>query len=279
MSTTNQVAILAQNLAAPALLLATFFGADSWISKDASKQLSDALSDAAQAPGDSKHVAAFREFLADNFGGSPSHRLQSVFLITVISLLFFLSMYTARMTGLFDQLMSKGFLAQFIGNGLVIVFLINWFTYRHYLHLVSVLSERSVAQNAVWIALDLMTKVVLFCVLTAVIYVMFAMLFGSFHGDVGSALHAVPVTILGALKFENLTGVYVYSLALSATPIYVMVLLKLMANHPALARLVQRVVFVLARDKPIRAAAAFFAGTLAAFSLAMTLVVSPLRVL
>jgi hypothetical protein len=268
-----------QSLAAPGMLVAMFFGADSLLGKDASKALSDAIDDVSKNPNDSRAAKAFEKFLDDNF--SPKNGvggfLSSVFLLTVFSLLFFLALYTARMSNLFDQLLTKGFLTQFIGNGLVITFAINCYVFSQYKNLLSVFARASIGRSILWILSDICVKCILFIGLTTLIYVIFALTTNAFHGSATAAIKAAPVTIWNALFFENLTSVYLYSLLLSSVPVYLVVIIKLMIHNESFYKIVQRTLFLLPiKEKPIRAAACVFAGLLALFGLTVAAMVTPL---
>ena len=93
----------------------------------------------------------------------------------------------------------------------------------------------------------------------------------------GTAIRAVPITIREALYFRNLTSVYIYSLLLSSFPIYVAVLVKLLAVSPKFAKVTQRALFFFPiAEKPLRAAAIVFALFAGVFCLALSAMVSPL---
>ena len=268
-----------QSLGAPGMLLAMFFGADNLLGKDASKALSDAIDDVAKSPNDSNAAKSLENFLDDNFSpkNGTGNFLLSIFLLTVFSLLFFLALYTARVTSLFDQLMTKGFLAQFIGNGLVITFMVNYFIFTQYRNLLSIFAKDSIWKNFMWIIADICLKCILFIGLTAIIYVIFAVFAGAFHGSALTALGAVPITIWKALFFENLTSVYIYSMLLSSMPIYLVVIIKLMINSNNFYKFVQRLLFLLPiKEKPIRAAACLFAGLLGVFGVTASVILKTL---
>lgn len=268
-----------QALTAPGMILAMFFGADSLLGKDASKALSEAIDDVAKNPSNSKAARSLEIFLDDNFSpkNGVGNFLLSVFLLTVASLLFFLALYTARMTSLFDQLLTKGFLAQFIGNGLIITFAVNCFVFLQYKNLLSVFVRASLLKNILWIFSDICLKLGLFTALTAVIYAMFAIFTDAFHGSVLTALGAVPITIWRAFFFENLTSVYVYSMLLSSVPVYLVVIIKLMIHSEAFYKFVQRLLFLLpVKEKPVRAATVIFSGLLGAFAAIASAMLRPL---
>jgi hypothetical protein len=279
MSNLETASAAIQSLAAPGMLLAMFFGGDSLLGKDASKALSDAIDDVVKSPNESKSAKSLEMFLDDYF--SPKNGkwnfLLSVFLLTVFSLLFFLAIYTARVTSLVDQLLTKGFLAQFIGNGLVITFVVNYFIFTQYKNLISIFVKDSILKNLLWILADICLKCILFIVLTGLIYAAFAVLSGAFRGSVVNAIGAVPITIWNALFFENLTSVYIYSMLLSSLPIYLVVIIKLMIYSGGFYKFVQRVLFILpVKEKPVRAAACLFAGVLGLFGITASALLKPL---
>lgn len=279
MESLNHASTLAQALFAPGLVVMLFFGADSFIGSEASKALSEAIRDVAARPRDSRWQAALNDFLAEYFPpkGNPKSFFLSVFVLTSVSLLFFLAIYTARTTGLLGQLASKGFVLQFIGNGLLVTFAVNCIAYMTYRQLLSAFAANSLAKNIMWIAADFCAKAILFIALTAIVYVCFAVTTNAFGGHVGAALAAVPITIQEALYFRNLTSVYIYSLLLSSFPIHVMLIVKLLVLSPAFARVAQRALFFLPiAEKPIRAAALIFAFFAALFCVILSALVSPL---
>lgn len=279
MSTLQSTTTAIQSLAAPGMLLVMFFGADSLLGKDASKALSDAIDDVARKPTDSNAAKSLERFLDDSFSprNGKGNYLLSIFLLTIFSLLFFLALYTARMTSLIDQLMSKGFLAQFIGNGLVITFAVNYFTFSQYKNLLSVFAKDSLLKNFIWIIADICLKFLLFAGLTTIIYAAFAIFAGAFHGSVVTATGAVPRTIWNALFFENLTSVYIYSMLLSSVPIYLVVIIKLMIHSSKFTSFVQQLLFLLpVKEKPIRAATCLFAGVLGLFGVIASVMLRPL---
>lgn len=280
MSNANALPGFLQALTAPTLLLMMFFGADSLVGKEASKTLSDAIDATARNPNESKPAKALEEFLEDNFSfkKGPANFFQSVFLLTIFSLLFFLTIYTARTTSLYDQLLTKGFLTQFIGNGLLITFAINCFLFAQYNNLLASFVASSILRNLLWIFSDICVKAFLFIGLTTLIYISFALTTNAFGGDVRDAISAVPITIWKALFFENLTSVYIYSMLLSSVPIYLVVLIKLMILHPGFTKSIQRMIFFLpVKEKPIRAAAVLFSAILASFGLVLTALLAPFK--
>jgi len=275
----THVTTLAQAFLAPSLVVMLLFGADAFVGSAASQALSEAIRDVAARPRDSRWHLALDDFLAEYFPpkGKPGKFLLSVFVLTSISLAFFLTIYTARTSGLFGQLLSQGFVLQFLGNGLVVTFAVNCIAYLTYRQLLSAFAADSLPRNLLWIAADFCAKAILFIILTAIVYVVFAATTNAFRGSVSSALGAVPITIREALFFRNLTSVYIYSLLLSSFPIFVAFIVKLLVLSPAFARVAQRALYFLPiAEKPIRAAALIFAFFAALFCLILSALVSPL---
>jgi hypothetical protein len=270
---------LAQSLFAPALVVTMFYKADAILSSEASKAISQAIQDVAARPEESKWSQALEDFLSEYFPpqGNPGKFWLSVFVLTSVSLIFFLAIYTARSTGLVDQLLNKGFLLQFIGNGLLITLLINSLAYSQYRHLLKSFASSSLSRNILWILADFCMKAILFIAITAVIYAVFTITRHAFSGDLKSAMRAVPITIREALFFRNLTAVYIYSLLLSSFPIFVAVIVKLLILSPSFAKIVQRMLFFFPiAEKPLRAAAIVFAVFAGGFCFVMSVILSPL---
>lgn len=278
METALYVTTLAQSVFAPALIVGLFYGSDKLLSTAASKSIAEAIMDVAAQPKDSKWSAALQEFLAEHFPprGNPGKFWFSVLLSTLVSLLIVLAIYSAQVSGLVGQLLTPGFLRQFIGNGLLITLLVNAFAYWQYRNLLQSFVSNSIARNLLWILADLCAKAILFIFLTAIIYCAFALTSRAFNGSVESALRAVPITVHDALFFRNLTSVYIYSLTLSSFPIFLAVIVKLFVLHPAFARASQRILFFLPlAEKPVRAAAIIFAFFSSLFCLILSVLLSP----
>lgn len=266
---------LLQTALTPAVLIGvTLWNSDKALSEAGAKALYQAIEHTAQDPKNSQATQALESFLDQYFSSNNGWFtfLASVFLLTTISLVIVLAVYTYRMSGLFVQLMTSGFVLQFIGNGFVVTFIVNYFILSQYRHLLGSFVADSTARNLSLVLLDLVTKVVLFIVLTALTYALFASLGNAFHGDVLSALGSVPITIREAILFRNLTSVYIYSLILSSFPIFVVVIVKLMIAGPNFSTFVRRILFWLPlKDKPIRVATCVFALLAATLSLIFSL--------
>jgi hypothetical protein len=121
------------------------------------------------------------------------------------------------------------------------------------------------------LAIDMIGKVVLFIVVAAMVYIMFAHWAGSFNGSEIMALRAVGSTIAGAASFENLTGAYLYATAISTFPLFLGACIEIMQESPAFSRIVRGAFFFLPfKDKPIRAIAVVVGTFFAMFGVVVT---------
>jgi hypothetical protein len=260
---TSSVWNLVQSGVVPAALLGlSLWNSDKVISEDGAKTLYREIEGAAKNPGGSRIAEVLEAFLRHHF--SVDHGilrfLRNVLLLTLLSLFAFLAVYTYTTKGLVQQLLTTGFLRQFFGNGFVVTFLVNTIVLLTYPLVIAWFARDSLRRNLFLLLLDLIFKVALFFFLTAITYMFFASAYGAFGDDVMNALRAVPRTIGNAIQFRNLTSVYLYSLLLSSFPVFVVMLLKLMAREPKFARAVRGLLFWLPfKSKPLRAASAVFA--------------------
>jgi hypothetical protein len=269
------VLTLLQNALTPAVLIGvTLWNSDKALSEAGAKALYQAIEHTTQNPRTSEVARALESFLDQFFSprkGWPTF-LASVLVLTVVSLLIVLAVYTSRMSGLFDQLLTRGFIVQFIGNGLVVTFVVNCVVFSQYRHLLASFAVDSTARNLGLVLLDLLAKAVLFIALTAVTYVLLATLGDAFRGDALAALGAVPITVREAVLFRNLTSVYIYSLILSSFPVFVVIVVKLMIASPAFSAFVRKLFFWLPlKDKPLRLATCAFAVFTGLFVLVFSL--------
>jgi hypothetical protein len=262
-------ALLQTGVASAVLVGTTLWKSDKVISEDAAKLLYDKIEKTFVDPAQSPISETIERFLNRYFSFTDGigKFIVNVFLLTAVSLLLFLSIYASRTIGLFGQLLSPGFILQFLGNGFVVTFIVNLLVLYSYRYLVTLLVSSSVLLNLLLVLADLTMKVLLFIVWTACTYVLFAAGGNAFGGDPIEALEAVPATILQAITFNDLTSVYMYSLVMSSFPIFVVVLIKVMVANPGAAKGVRTLLFCLPfKSKPLRAISsllALFCGILA----------------
>lgn len=277
--TASSIVAILQTGVAPAIIVGiVLWNADKAISKAGAENLYKAIRQSADSPSESKVAAAIDGFLtryfADRLGTVRFFR--NVFVLTASSLLILLSIYAYKTPGMTSVLLTKGFLRQFIGNGFVVTFLVNCATFLAYPLLTQRISRSSVLQNCGFVALDIVGKATLFIILTAITYALFALFGSAFGGDVVRAVGAVSVTLSGAIRFNNLTSVYFYSVLISSFPIWVVILIQLMAKYPGLSRLVQLILFWLPFDtKPLRAISVVFAALAGLFAFTISVLLIP----
>lgn len=251
--------------------------ADVWISDAGAKRLYGAISRAVTTPQDSE-IRTTLESLLDHYfsleNGWPKF-LKNVLVLTLTSLIFLLGVYVAKTPDLAEQLLTKGFLRQFFGNGFVVTFVVNCFLFSQYKRFIQSFVSDSVLHNIALIGLDIVLKAIMFIVLTLFTYFVFALTSDAFGANIRAVPKVAATTILHAVRFQNLTSVYLYSLVLSSFPIFVIVLTKLMLLSPGFAKVIQAIFFWLPFEgKPLRAIAVVFSVLAAMFALAFALLLS-----
>jgi hypothetical protein len=263
----------------PVLLLGiVLWNSDKVLSKNGAKALYSAIEQTAQKPSESEISNILESFLSKYFSlknGLITFTF-NVFLLTLTSLLCLLSIYAYKTQGLSERLLTEGFLTQFIGHGFVITLVINYFTFAAYPLFIRSFSSDSLACNLRTLFFEIFIKAGSFVLLTAFIYILFSFSRGSFGGSALLAIEAVPVTLISAVKFENLVSVYLYSLVISSFPIYVVILIKMMIVNKRFSMIVRGLLFWLPFEtKPLRAVSTVFAIFTGMFSIMVSLVVTP----
>ena len=265
----------------PTLVVGTvLWNSDKTISAAGAIILYKAIKGTAEDPSQSEVKKFIDAFLNKYFSleNGPITFTWNVLLLTMASLVFMLSIYTWNTPGLSGQLLSRGFLAQFFGNGFVVTFLVNCCIFMFYPFFSDQIAAGSPVRNLIIFFLDVMAKVALFTFLTAITYVLFAIVNGAFGGDPLLAISRVPITLFGAARFENLTAVYLYSVTISSFPIFVVILIKLMLIHPRLSRTIRSLLFWLPFEtKPLRAISIVFALSSGVFALTVACMMSLLK--
>lgn len=253
---------------AVAILVTTFWKGDDLISSDGRKLISARINGAITSSGE---AAAIEEVVRAYFSGRlPALRFAAnVMLFTISSMLLLLVIYVSLTPNFLSSLINdpmqrSQLLKQFVFDGLIKTFVANYIGFSVY----SLRSERVDFDPVRSLFVDVVIKVVVFIVLTAAIYVAYAKIQGAFSGKTGTALAAVGPTILLAAKFQNLTAVYLYSLALSSLPLYLAALLRALSDHPRFSAVIRSLFFWLPfHDKPVRALAVVLGCFFALFAL------------
>lgn len=254
--------------------LLTFWKADDQLTEQGRKYLYESLSNmtgSVQAP----FVVMDRYF---HPGITFFKMLKNTLLFSVASLILLLALYMSLVPGFFnsiwnDEMSRAPFIRQIFTNGLPVVFIVNYVGFSLYL---SSSRPGKFAGSAVRVlALDVFARMLLFCLLTAIVYLGSAHLFGSFSGDMWQAVRAVGPTITLAATFGNLSGVYVYAAAISAFPLFIAALIELMQASPGFSRFVRGIFFFLPfENKPIRSLAAILGVFFGLFALVISVFAS-----
>ena len=155
---------------------------------------------------------------------------------------------------------------------------VNFFVLSTYRFLINSFVNDSISKNLLIVLADLTLKVLLFVTWTALTYVWFATIGNSFSGDPVTALKAVPITISEAMRFRNLTSVYMYSLVVSSFPIFVVVLIKILVVDHRAAKAVRSLLFWLPfKFKPLRTISTIFAIFCGVLALLTSVLVTSLQ--
>ena len=253
-----------------------FWKADDFISKDGRNALTELLTQTVACPQRS-NVKLFIDQFLDAYVSPklPARKfIMGILLISLLSISVTLAVYLAKTDGLFAQLMDDStalnyFLRQTILDGFLLVFLVNCFSFSIYGYFVWRYSHAHQI-TIVYLILEAVAKMAVFVFATAIIYVIFAQIFGSFGGSSIAALKSVRPTIEGAMRFDNLTGVYFYAVAISSFPLFICAMVEALADNAGLAFAIGRLFYWLpVYDNPVRAIVvifSIFAGFLAALT-------------
>ena len=257
---------------------ATLWKADDvFLSKSGAKIIYKSIKDATNAPENSEISKAINDFIDGYFSPNNGYGrfFLNVLILTLASLLVTLSIYTAKTVGLFDQLLTGGFLYQFFGNGFVVTYLVNFFVFLSYPILIGKISMSNTRTSLAVLLLDMVAKIFLFILLTAITYMFFTDFYGSFGGSKLAAINSIPATLLLASQFNNLTSVYLYSIILSSFPIFIVVLINLMRTSATLSTFIRQTLFWLPFEaKPLRTIALVFSVFVGLFLLILSLLLS-----
>lgn len=263
------------------LIVAGFFwGGDDLISDEGSELISSAISYRIDNPKEilkNPETNLMDKFFSRNVPTMKFVRNVALVSIVSISILLFIYIYTVK--GLAAQLITEKFALyyfsrQIIFDGLPTVFIVNFISFNIYAGRTTEGREVSFAS----LVIDIVVKLITFLICTVFIYIFFTIFLHSDNNNITLALHSIGITLREAIFFHNLTSVYLYSVAISSLPIFMMFLIYYMANHPMFASAVHTAFFWLPfKKKPIRALSivvgfflAIFAGCAAvAASIAM----------
>ena len=163
--------------------------------------------------------------------------LMNVLLFSLAGLVPVLLIYVLLSPGFASTLIAGGpplsrFLRQVLTNGLPVVFVTNYVGF--FLYALSQEIPTSNRDPALYLLADPPTRVAIFLILHALIYMLSADWFGSFGGSRITALGVVAPTLARSALFENISGVYLYATMVSAIPLYV----SAIAHSPRLSRTV-----------------------------------------
>lgn len=244
----------------------SFWKADNLISEDGRKLIYQHITAAVHQPGNSAVAGQARQFLDNYFSRElPLYRFAgNVIVFSLASIFTVLCLYVLRTSGLLiqlttDALARQQFVLQLLTNGLPVVVVVNYAGASFVQYSLGRQTPHQSQSIGDLLLREAIIKVLLFIALTILIYLIFAIYRGAFVGSPALALRAVRPTLVNALFFQNLTSVYLYSVAISSFPLFVVAFLNAIAARPRFARVVRAALFWLPiKDKPIRAISILF---------------------
>ena len=161
----SQLASFAQAGFFPPILIGlAIWNSDKILSEDGAKRMYSYINDTSQRPSQSKISDVIEGFLESHF--SPSGGIVdfavNVFLLTCISLLIFLAVYTSKTTGFYSYLSTPGFIKQFIGNGFIVTYFANYFILLTYPFMLERFAKGGFSAGLLMLLVDQVGKVLLF---------------------------------------------------------------------------------------------------------------------
>ncbi|MDJ0641834.1 MAG: hypothetical protein QNJ15_03365 [Erythrobacter sp.] len=250
---------LTSSFAFVVILMTMFWNADKFVSKEGRERLTGVVSDYEKG-GFEKVLpdvrAAFERYFPAN--RSLGSYLPNVLLLSFLSMLAVGVVYFTNVGGFWMQFqaggeISRNFASQLFFDGLLKVFIVNAIAMLPYRSYMARLQDFGLFACIGLLFLDIAFRLFLFFAISAVVWSAFALIFGSFGGDIGVALGAIPETFLNAARFQNLTGVYVYAAAIGSLPLFLTVTVRMICAYPAAGKFVRTAMFWLPwREKPFR---------------------------
>jgi hypothetical protein len=262
-----------------------FWKADDFLSDTARKLIYRQILDIASTPNDPSIATALHEFIDRYYSRTlPAGRaLSNLVLFSVGSIIIILSVYISHTENLYEPLIHNDdvraeYIKEVIGYGLVVVLLVNYAGF-FFDQIVWNIQPQIPLRHAYLIMLaEMLLKIVLFIVFMAIMSTLFVTLRELYPGSPLAALKSLPQTLIGALTFQDDTGVFLYSTAISSFPTFIVALIGLMGSHPILARVIQSILFWLNfENRPIRALSVVLSIMLATFSFGVYLAASLLQ--
>lgn len=207
--------------------------------------------------------------------------LLNVLLLSALAMVAVGILYFARTGGFVLQLTSGGantrnFLAQLLFDGLLKVWLVNAIGLLPHRAYIARLGRSGMVTGLGFLVMDVALREVLLIAVSALVWTSFALLGGSFGCDPRLALQALVPTFAGALRFENLTAIYVYGVAATSLPLFVAVLVRIMTATPRSAAALRGLLFWLPwQEKPVRSLTVVAAALMVVFGLLGSALLGP----
>jgi len=234
--------------------LMLFWEADYLLSDEGRKQLYASLASALGASFDPLTI------MNRYFSGTlPFLRfILNVLVFSCVPVLVLLVAYVTYTPGfsaqLIDDNLARMNFLRVLFYGIVATFTVNYLVFALYSYVEAALDIRRFKVRYILIV-DILSRVVLYVVVTAILFVVAAMLTeDAFLGKKMLAILSVAPTVRHAAAFQDMSGAFLYATAISALPLFLGACIELMQESPVFSGFIRGFFFFLPfADKPIRA--------------------------
>ncbi|MEM1195426.1 MAG: hypothetical protein AAGH57_04935 [Pseudomonadota bacterium] len=241
------------------IMMTMFWGADSFISKEGRARLVNIIA-SYEKDGFQRVLPDVLAVIQRYFPGRQAlgKHLPNVLLLSALSLAAVSYVYWKDTGGFWNQFnsgarMERNFLAQLAFDGLLKVFIVNCIAMLAYESYMERVQNFGVIACLGLLIMDVVLRLLLFLLVSVVIWTGFVAIGGSFQGEFQAAYAALLETVQGAILFGNLTGTYLYANAIGALPLFLVVALRIISASPQVNGFVRGALFWLPwREKPLR---------------------------
>ncbi|WDE07527.1 hypothetical protein SG34_011960 [Thalassomonas viridans] len=194
-----------------------------------------------------------------------------IFFITLVCVFTVLSIYTYKHKGLLDQFASVGFLRQFLFQGFLTVYIINFLMYSYYPRLKHKFQGAN-RKSIIYLLFQVFfLNVGLFVLLTVFTHIVFYVQGWSGHTSAYSIINSVREVLLLAISFKSLSGVYLYSVLVNLFPFFLVIFLRLLVSSEGCSeRIIRCLNWLNFKPNPIRAITLLFTAFVGVFCLLLS---------
>ena len=271
---TNSFSLYLQGALLPALLMGIWvWKADKILSSQGAEKRFSQIDGVTEITPGSKPSHSLLQLIESHFNISKSSGFfLNVFYLTFFSILAALFVYSALFAG--GNIFQRQAILQMLPLGFI-TYWANIFGFLIYPAVSKSIASNSFVLNVLAICADIGIKCILFISFYA-LYYLYLSDFGP-TTSIGActyreALGFVPMILAGAIKFQNYSAVFLYSLFFASFPIYVLFLINMMERHQTLRKAIRSLLFWLPfKNKPLRVLGVLFSILLGTFALVIAI--------